>query len=154
DNPILPLPKPPLGIDSQFSDLPEPPKPERVRLGRWLFFDKRLSGDQTIACATCHRPENAFSEPTPFSTGIRGQQGKRKAPTFINEAWTLYPYFFWDGRVGSLEEQAGGPMANPIEMGNTHENMIKSLVGIHGYQKYFKEAFGVEEITLARVSKA
>ncbi|MHC4091294.1 MAG: cytochrome-c peroxidase, partial [Planctomycetota bacterium] len=73
DNPIKPLPKPPLGIDSTFDELDDPPTPERVRLGRWLFFDARLSADGTISCATCHRPENAFSEPTPVSTGIRGQ---------------------------------------------------------------------------------
>ncbi len=90
-NPVVPLPAPPLGIDSKLTDLPEPPTPERVRLGRWLYYDKRLSADATIACASCHHPENAFSEPTPVSTGIRGQKGGRKAPSFINQAGTLYP---------------------------------------------------------------
>src|SRR5262245_46990200 len=83
DNLIRPLPQPPLGIDSSFADLPQPPTPERVRLGRWLYFDKRLSKDQTIACASCHKPENAFSELTPVSTGIQGQKGNRKAPSFL-----------------------------------------------------------------------
>ena len=62
------------------------PTPERVRLGRWLFFYKRLSADNTVACATCHRPEHAFSEPTAVSTGIGGQKGRRKAPSLVNQA--------------------------------------------------------------------
>ena len=151
-NPVKPLPKPPLGIDSSFDELKEPPTPERVRLGRWLFFDKRLSADGTISCATCHRPENAFSEPTPVSTGIRGQKGNRKSPSFVNQAWTIYPHFFWDGRAGSLEEQALGPIENPIEMGNSHQNMIATLKGMKGYGNYFKEAFGSPEITKERVA--
>src|SRR5688500_14049567 len=119
-NPIAPLPKGPLGTEIDLTALPEPPTPERVRLGRWLFYDKRLSGDNSVSCGSCHRPEHAFSEPTPVSAGIRGQRGGRKAPTFVNQAVALYPHFFWDGRAGSLEEQALGPIANPIEMGATH----------------------------------
>jgi cytochrome c peroxidase len=153
DNPILPLPASPLGIDSKLTDLTEPPTPERVRLGRWLFFDNRLSADGTIACASCHRPDHAFSEPTPVSTGIRGQKGGRKAPSFINQAWTVYPNFFWDGRAKSLEEQALGPMANPIEMGYTHEAILQGLQD-NGYAPYFKQAFGTEEITAPRMAKA
>jgi len=153
-NPIRALPAPPLGIDSELRDLKEPPTPARVRLGRWLFYDKRLSADGTVACATCHRSEHAFSEPTPVSTGIRGQQGARKAPSFINQAWTLFPHFFWDGRAGSLEEQALGPVANPIEMGSTHEAMVGTLAKVGAYGKYFKEAFGTEQITKERIAKA
>ena len=153
-NPIQPLPKPPLGISSSFADLEKPPTPERVRLGRWLFFDKRLSADGTIACASCHVPEHAFSELTPNSSGIHGQHGARKAPSFVNQAWTIYPNFFWDGRASSLEDQALGPIANPIEMGNTHDGMVKSLKGVAGYAPYFKEAFGTDEITKERVAQA
>ncbi|MCC6850169.1 MAG: cytochrome-c peroxidase [Deltaproteobacteria bacterium] len=152
-NPIKPLPKPPLGIYSKLEDLPTPPTPERVRLGRWLFFDTRLSGDNTISCATCHQPEHGFSELTPHSTGIRGQQGARKAPGFVNLAWTIFPNFFWDGRAASLEEQALGPIANPIEMGSTHEAMVKTCE-MKGYRPYFKEAFGSEEVTKERVAHA
>lgn len=153
-NPVKPLPEPPLGIESAFDELKDPPTPETVRLGRWLFYDTRLSSDNTISCATCHKPENAFSEMTPVSTGIRGQKGTRKAPSFVNQAWTIYPHFFWDGRAGSLEEQALGPVENPIEMGNTHVAMISTLEKLTGYRKYFKEAFGSEEITKDRVAKA
>ena len=154
-NPIQPLPIPPLGIETTFAELEVPPTPERVRLGRWLFFDARLSADGTVSCATCHRPENAFSEPTPVSTGIDGQQGGRKAPSFINQAWTIFPHFFWDGRSDSLEEQAKGPMVNPIEMGNaSHDEVVERLRSIAGYGPYFQEAFGIAEITIDRVAKA
>lgn len=153
-NPVAPLPAIPLGISRTFAELPQPPTPARVRLGRWLFYDTRLSADGQIACSTCHRPDHAFSEPTPHSTGIRGQQGGRKAPPIVNLAWTLYPHFFWDGRAASLEEQALGPIANPIEMGNTHEAMIQSLRAITAYGPYFTEAFGSLEITNERVAQA
>ena len=89
-----------------------------------------------------------------MATGIRGQKGKRKAPTFINQAVTLYPHFFWDGRAGSLEEQALGPVANPIEMGNTHEAMVATIAGVPGYRKYFVEAFGTDAITKERIAQA
>ena len=153
-NPIKPLPAGPLGTEIDLASLQNPPTPERVRLGRWLFFDRRLSGDNTISCSSCHRPENAFSEPTPVSSGVRNQQGGRKAPSFVNQAVTLFPHFFWDGRAGSLEDQALGPIANPIEMGNTHQTMIATLTKIPGYAPYFKEAFGTSEITKERVAKA
>ncbi len=160
-NPIVPIPDPPLGIGGEenppakLTDLADPPTPERVRLGRWLFFDKRLSADNTIACANCHRPENGFSEPTPVSTGIDGQKGGRKAPSFTNQAWATLPNFFWDGRAASLEDQAGGPMINPIEMGNkNHEVVVAKIAAIPSYPKYFKEAFGTAEVTIERITKA
>ncbi|MGH6970103.1 MAG: cytochrome-c peroxidase, partial [Caulobacteraceae bacterium] len=153
-NPIQPLPTPPLGITSSFSELKTPPTPARVRLGRWLYFDKRLSGDGTISCASCHVPADGFSTRTAVATGIRGQHGTRKAPSFINEAWTLYPYFFWDGRAASLEDQALGPIANPIEMGSSHAKMVETVAAITGYAPYFQEAFGSPAVTSDRVVHA
>src|SRR5688572_16143178 len=154
ENPLLPIPEAPLGSDVNLAALPEPPTPARVRLGRWLFFDKRLSADGTVSCATCHQPEHAFSQPTAVSTGIGGQVGRRKAPSFVNGALTLYPHFFWDGRAASLEDQAMGPVSNPIEMGNTHEGMVKTIAAIPGYRPYFAEAFGSGEVTKDRIAKA
>ena len=154
DNPVKPLPEGPLGSEIQLASLPNAPTPEQVRLGRWLFYDKRLSADESVACATCHKPEYAFSEPTPHSTGIKGQEGGRKAPSFINQAVTLYPNFFWDGRAASLEEQALGPIANPIEMGATHDSMVASIQKASGYAPYFKEVFGSAEISKDRVAEA
>jgi len=153
-NPLRPLPESPLGIDGRLADLHDPPTPERARLGRWLFYDARISANGSISCASCHRPEHAFSEPTRVSTGIGGQQGTRKSPSFINAAFAFYPNFFWDGRAASLEEQALGPIANPIEMGNTHDKMIQTLTAIDAYKPYFIEAFGSDEITTDRVAKA
>ena len=153
-NPIRPLPPAPLGTEIELASLKNPPTPATVRLGRWLFYDTRLSGDNSVSCATCHKPEHAFSEPRPVSLGIKGQKGARKAPTFINQAITLYPHFFWDGRAGSLEDQALGPIENPIEMGNTHASMIETLARVPGYAPYFLEAFGTPEITKERVARA
>lgn len=153
-NPIRPLPQLPLGLQSTFADLETPPMPARVRLGRWLFFDTRLSGDGSLACASCHVPAHAFSELTPHSTGVRGQPGTRKAPSVVNLAWTIYPNFFWDGRASTLEEQALSPIANPTEMGSSHGSMVTTLTGIRGYRPYFQEAFGSAVVTKERVAHA
>ena len=162
-NPIVPLPAPPLGIASTWADLPDPPTPARVRLGRWMFYDARLSADGSISCATCHRPELAFSETKAISTGIKGQQltfpqpdGRRvtrRTPSLINETWPLYPHFFWDGRAKSLDDLNVLPVANPQAMGSNHEVMVQTLKA-NGYGPYFKEAFGTEDITKERVGKA
>jgi cytochrome c peroxidase len=162
-NPIKPLPTPPLGIDHMWTELSDPPTPARVRLGRWIFFDQRLSADGTISCATCHKPDLAFTEKKAVSEGIRGQkltfampdgrQVTRKTPSLINEAWPLYPNFFWDGRSNSLDDLDIRPVANPQAMGSTHEQMVKTLAA-NGYGTYFKEAFGSDEITKERVGKA
>jgi len=153
-NPLRAIPGPLLGHEVAVRELPAPPDPERARLGRWLFYDQRLSADGTLSCASCHRPEHAFSEPTPVSTGIRGQKGGRKAPSFINAVYAFYPETFWDGRAGSLEEQAIGPVANPIEMGNTHEAMVATIGGLEGYGPYFARAFGDPAVTLDRIAQA
>lgn len=153
-NPLVPLPEWPAGVERSFDALPEPPTPATVRLGRWLFFDTRLSADGTIACGTCHRPEHAFSEPTPVSTGIRGQKGTRKANPIVNLAWVPGNRFFWDGRASSLEEQAVGPITNPIEMGHTAEGVVAALEAIPGYRPYFADAFGDDRITIERVTRA
>jgi cytochrome c peroxidase len=154
DNPLEPLPEPPLGIQTTFDDLPEPPTPERVRLGRWLFFDPRLSADDTVSCATCHQPEHGFSQPTPVATGVGGRRGTRKAPSIVNQAWSIYPHFFWDGRAESLEAQALGPIANPVEMALSHDEMVAKVGRVEGYRPYFAEAFGDNEVTKERVVKA
>jgi cytochrome c peroxidase len=154
DNPLRPIPEPPLGIDIDLIALPDPPTPERVRLGRWLFYDSRLSADGTVSCGTCHMPEHGFSEPKPVSTGVRGQKGTRKAPSLLNLGRSRYRRLFWDGRASSLEEQARLPIVNPIEMGNTHQGMLATLRGISGYAKYFEEAFGSREVTVERVAHA
>lgn len=163
DNPIRPAATPPFGMEEFFKGVPHQPVPTRVRLGRWLFFDKRLSADGSVSCATCHRPEFAFSEPTPVSTGVGGRQGTRKAPSIINlAARTILPdvpedrdqTFFWDGRVSSLEHQVLVPIADRKEMGLDHQSMVDRLSAMQGYRPYFAEAFGSDEITQERVANA
>jgi mono/diheme cytochrome c family protein len=141
-NPVRPLPKPPLGVDG-LDDLPSPPAAERVRLGRWLFFDTRLSADGTVSCATCHVPERAFSNGTRFALGVGGHVGARKTPSFVNTAHAFVRNRFgWDGRAASLEEQSLLPVANPAEMGSTPARMVGTLSRIAGYAPYFQQAFG------------
>jgi cytochrome c peroxidase len=145
-------PKAPLGLIPVTYPADNPYSPAKADLGRYLYFDKRLSSDGTVACATCHDPSHGFTDGAPVSTGIRGQRGNRSAPTVINRAYSLAQ--FWDGRAATLEEQAKGPIANPIEMGNTHDAMCTSLGKIQGYRGMFKKAFSSEEITVDRVAQA
>jgi len=160
DNPVSALPEPPLGVADHvnWSKLEATQglkvTPEKVRLGRWLFFDPRLSADGTVSCATCHRPENAFSEPLPTSKGIKGQVGVRKAPPIVNAAFPIQPVYFWDGRALTLAEQAKGPVANPIEMGSTHDLCVKSVGGIPGYRRIFRQVYGDEDPTIDRIADA
>jgi len=145
-------PKPPAGLPPLSWPSDNPYSMAKVELGRYLYFDARLSVDETVSCATCHNPKFAFTDGAPVSTGIKGQKGGRSAPTVINRAYALAQ--FWDGRAQSLEEQAKGPMQNPIEMGNTHEAIVARLKGIAGYRPLFARAFGSEEIDIDRVAKA
>lgn len=145
-------PEIPLGLLPIQWPKDNPYSPEKAELGRLLYFDKRLSADNTISCATCHSPRFAYTDGAPVSTGIKGQRGGRSAPTVINRAYSLAQ--FWDGRAGSLEDQAIGPMANPIEMGETHPNIVNKLKGIPGYRALFAKAFGTEEITIEHAGKA
>lgn len=121
-------------------------------LGRALYYDPRLSADGTVSCASCHSPKMAFTDNLAVSAGIRGQKGGRSAPTVINRAYSLAQ--FWDGRAGTLEEQALGPMQNPIEMGHSHPGIVSTLGAVAGYRAMFKAAFGSEEITIEQAGKA
>ncbi len=163
DNPLRPIGPPPLGIDINLRSLPVPPTPARVRLGRWLFFDRRLSRDGTISCASCHQPAHAFSQTTPVATGVGGAAGTRKVPTIINLAipnrWSSFKdapvgAYFWDGRARTLEAQALEPVAGASEMGSSHGKMVSTLSRVSGYGRYFAEAFGDAKVTRERVAQA
>jgi cytochrome c peroxidase len=145
-------PKVPLGLPPLQWPRDNPYSPAKVELGRDLYFDRRLSADDTVSCASCHAPQYGFTDGASVSTGIRAQKGGRSAPTVINRAYSLAQ--FWDGRAGTLEEQAKGPMANPIEMGNTHDAVVSRLKSIPGYRPLFAKAFGNEEINIDRVAQA
>lgn len=129
-----------------------PQSPMKIVLGKQLYFDTRLSKNDTISCATCHSPFMGWSDAGPTSTGIHGQKGPRRAPPVSDAAYSSLQ--FWDGRAASLEEQAEGPMQNPVEMGNTLDNVVKTLNGIPGYVEEFKLVFGVTPITIEQVVKA
>ena len=144
----------PLGLQAgaAFVRDDNPMSAKKIELGRQLYFDTRLSKDNTISCATCHAPEKGFSDGRATSAGIHGKTGGRNAPTVINRLFSADQ--FWDGRAADLEAQALGPVQNPIEMGNTLEGMISNLNGIKPYAPVFKEAFGSEGITAERVGQA
>lgn len=120
----------------------------KIELGRQLYFDPRLSSDRTISCASCHDPNEGFTKHTQFGIGVGGQTGNRNSPVSYNRI--LSDLQFWDGRAASLEEQAVGPIANPIEMGNTHDACVECLRGIEGYRlqfdRIFGEAWGIEQV--------
>jgi len=144
--------KVPLGLTPILWPKDNPYTPEKAELGRLLYYDKRLSADGTISCASCHAAEKGFTDNLPVSLGVKGQKGGVSAPTVINRAYGMLQ--FWDGRANSLEAQAVGPMANAIEMGNTHEGVIRSLHKISGYRPLFKKAFGSDDFDLDMVAKA
>ena len=124
----------------------------KIELGRQLYFDPRLSADGTVSCASCHAPDAGYGKATRFGVGIKGQQGGRNSPVSYNRI--LSAVQFWDGRAATLEEQAKGPIANPIEMGNTHDACTSCLQGIPGYELQFKAIFPKEGLTIDTVAKA
>lgn len=132
----------PLGLPEVPIPEDNPMTSEKVELGKLLYFDPRMSKDGTVSCATCHEPTMAWAEDTPTSTGIKDQLGRRNSPTVINSAYA--PELFWDGRAASLEEQALGPVQDPLEMGNTLENLVETMRGIPEYVERFEKVFGTE----------
>lgn len=114
----------------------------KVNLSKQLYFDGRLSRNNQISCDFCHIPGAGFADPRQTSIGIDGKIGGRQPPTVFNTVFN--PVQFWDGRAGSLEEQAIGPIHNPIEMGETHENVVKKLGKVKGYQVQFRAVFGAD----------
>jgi cytochrome c peroxidase len=144
----------PLGLDPDAFYVPadNPMTVEKIELGRLLFFDKRLSKDNTVACANCHIPALAFTDGQAVSAGIKSLQGGRSAPTAINRAFSKAQ--FWDGRAATLEEQSIGPFINLIEHGfQDYDEMIQKMKRIEGYRKQFKKVFGAD-ITIEGVGKA
>ncbi len=139
--------KVPLGLNQN------PPVPEenpltvaKWALGKRLYFDRVLSSDNTVACASCHDPKRGYTDQAPVSTGIKGQKGGISAPTVINTAFNLR--HFWDGRASSLEDQAQGPPQNPKEMfngeGNAWHQLVERVRRKEDYRQRFREAFGTE----------
>ncbi len=125
----------------------------KVELGRMLYHDPRLSSSGTVSCASCHNTMLGGEDNRGGSVGVGGQVGGRSAPTVWNSAFNEVQ--FWDGRAASLEDQAAGPVTNPIEMGmKSWSDVVARLQSIEGYQALFKKAFGTESISKDTATKA
>jgi len=127
---------------------------EGIALGKKLFFDPILSGDNTQACADCHTPENAFADSDRFSDGIDGVLGKRNSMPLFNLAWNYDEKFFWDGSTFSLEHQAFIPVSDPIEMKSSWRQLEQELQEHPEYPNLFQQAFGASTIDSTLVTKA
>ncbi|MBY0516850.1 MAG: cytochrome-c peroxidase [Bacteriovoracaceae bacterium] len=157
-----------LGALSSFSasalealpkDVPTPadnPKTAiKVELGKALYFDPRLSIDGTVSCNSCHNVMASGEDNRPVSVGVNGQRGGRSAPTVWNSGHNTVQ--FWDGRAASLEDQAKGPLTNPIEMGMpNHDAVMARVKQLPGYVEMFKKAFpkDKEPVTIDNLAKA
>jgi cytochrome c peroxidase len=139
-----PLPPMPIPADNPQSDA-------KIKLGRQLYFDGRLSANNEISCATCHDPKTGWAGHEATDTGVGGRVGNRNSGTVVNSGYMKYQ--FWDGRAVSLEEQALGPIHNPVEMGETLENVVRKLNAIPGYKHEFQEVFH-SDVTTDGIAKA
>jgi cytochrome c peroxidase len=145
-----------LEIPSHFPSMqiPEdnPMTVEGVELGRYLFYEKKLSGDNSMSCASCHAPANAFSDANQFSTGIDGIQGNRNSMALINLGWN--EFFFWDGRAKTLEEQILLPIRDPIEMHETWTRAMQKIKNDPDYRNRFYKAFNTDNADSTHAAKA
>jgi len=145
----------PLGLQADAAYIPDdnPMTQAKIDLGKLLYFDPRLSKDNTISCSTCHNPYHGFTDPKPTSGGVGGAFGTRNSPTVINRLFSKEQ--FWDGRAEDLEAQAHGPLTNPVEMGMpSHDHVVKNVSLIRGYRYYFENAFGSNEVTMKKIAQA
>lgn len=126
--------------------------PEKVELGKQLFFDPRLSKSGFISCNSCHNLSMGGSDNLPTSIGHNWQKGPINAPTVLNSSLNLAQ--FWDGRAADLKEQAGGPIANQKEMASNHVLAVDVLRSIPQYQEAFRKVYKVDEITIDEVTDA
>jgi cytochrome c peroxidase len=112
----------------------------RAQLGKRLFYDPQLSRTSDVSCGTCHQQQFAFADPNAVSTGVEGLTGTRNAPSLVNAAWGRS--FFWDGRAFTLEEQAGQPIENPLEMALALPDAVERVAADESYVEAFRNAYG------------
>jgi cytochrome c peroxidase len=142
----------PLGLPPVPIPADNPPTEASIQLGRRLYYDPVLSVDKTVACASCHHPDRGFADNKPFSEGVGKKLGGRNSPTVFNAAYSTTQ--FWDGRAPSLEEQAKGPVQNPVEMAHTLAGVEQRLHADATYKAEFDRAFGPGAITYEKVAYA
>jgi cytochrome c peroxidase len=117
-----------------------PQTPEKIALGERLFFDGRVSANGTVACASCHQPRLAFTDGRPLSVGIHNRVGQRNSPTVLNALYNQMQ--FWDGRAATLEQQAGLPIVNPVEMGQPNlDSAVAQIARVPEYRASFIRVF-------------
>jgi cytochrome c peroxidase len=143
---------PPLGLPPVPVPKDNPSTAEKVALGRVLFYDKRLSSNNSVSCSTCHNPVLGFTDGAMHSTGVGGKTGKRNAISVLNAAFD--PVQFWDGRAPSLETQLGIPMEDPEEMNQPHAITVAKLEKDPAMKAQFDTAFGPGPITIGKIEKA
>ncbi len=143
--------KVPLGLKPLKKLKSNPQSSAKVELGKQLYFDPRLSADNSVSCASCHDPKKGWSNGEATAAGVDGKRGGRSAPTILNSAY--HRMQFWDGRSPSLEDQALGPIANPIEMNLPVEEAVKRIQVIDGYVKQFEAVFD-DGVTAENLAKA
>lgn len=144
-----------LGLPPLTIPADNPQTPKKVALGHRLFNDQRLSSNQSVSCASCHRPDRAFTDGLPVARGVNDQRGTRNTPTVINAAF--FNSFFWDGRADNLETQALGPLLNPIEHGlDNHQQIITVVRRDRDYRKRFNRVFGIDgnAIEISHITQA
>lgn len=141
---LYPLPPPPIPKDN-------PNTLEKVELGKKLFFDRRLSGDGTMSCASCHDPEKAFTDGNEISLNYPTTRNLRNAPTLINTAYAKY--LFWDGRAKTLEQQAEFPIMSPFEMNQNLDFIEEEIRIVPEYREAFKKIFG-QDVNIKLIAKA
>jgi cytochrome c peroxidase len=144
--------KAPLGLPPVPVPADNPITAEKVALGRTLFYDKRLSSDDSVSCATCHNPVLGFTDGAARSTGVGGKTGKRNAIALLNAAYN--PMLFWDGRALTLETQVGTPMEDPAEMNQPHAISVSKLAKDPAMKAEFETAFGPGPVTIEKIERA
>jgi cytochrome c peroxidase len=140
------FPPPEIAVDNQLTE-------QGVKLGRMLFYEKMLSNNNQMACANCHNQKNAFSDTSKFSIGVLNLPGGRHAMSVFNMAWNSNG-FFWDGRSNLLRDQSLLPIQDSLEMHENLPSVVAKLNASSIYREQFRKAFGSEEITPEKMSKA
>ena len=130
-----------------------PTTPAKVELGKMLYMDPRFSSTGTVSCNSCHNVMEGGDDSRSVSMGVHGKTGGRNAPTVWNSAF--HSVQFWDGRANTLEDQAKGPVANPVEMGMSDvDEAMARVIAIPGYKAYFEKAFGPDSMTVENAARA
>ena len=146
------LPPPPLGLDAYMPVPPgNPPTVAAAALGQRLFFDAMLSADGSVSCASCHRPERAFADTVPRSSGVFGRHASRNTPSILNAGYGTS--LFWDGRARTLEDQVLQPITNPDEMGANLSAVVRRLADRPTYRDMFRSSFD-EDVTATNLARA